>query len=361
MNFEERINAGLEGRFKGLDNGLNKTNKYLFGIQRSCYYLIGALSGGGKTTLVDFMLLNAIRDAFKQGIKINIHYYSFEIDEVSKKANWLSSLIFKKYNRVIPPEKIKGFGNLRLDLEEQALVRDLLPELDEIWSKVNWYWEANNPTGMNKEIFHFMEKRGEFEKTQYTNELGEVKDKIVKFIPKDATEYNIVVVDHIYLLKRESKSGKMFDAKENIDKWSEYCVRLRNLFGMTIFNIQQFNQGLSSIDRAKYKGVDIAPQHNDFKDTTNPFQDCDVAIGLMNAYKMDMQTCLGYNINVAGAPYNLKDRFRMLRIIKNRLSRDGLSIGLLFLPESNEFSELPYPKDFTTQDYEKINKLVKER
>ena len=53
MNFEERINAGLEGRFKGLDNGLNKANKYLFGIQRSCYYLIGALSGGrmlSKTT-----------------------------------------------------------------------------------------------------------------------------------------------------------------------------------------------------------------------------------------------------------------------------------------------------------------------
>lgn len=45
MTFEERIKEGLEGKFEGLSNGLDRINKYIFGIQKSCYTLIGGLSG----------------------------------------------------------------------------------------------------------------------------------------------------------------------------------------------------------------------------------------------------------------------------------------------------------------------------
>jgi len=98
---------------------------------------------------------------------------------------------------------------------------------------------------------------------------------------------------------------------------------------------------VSSVDRQKFKGVDISPQQSDFRDSTNPYQDCDIALGLMNAHKMDMETCLNYNINVPGASYNLKGDFRLLKIIKNRLSRDNIAIGLLFLPKMGSFKELP--------------------
>ena len=100
---------------------------------------------------------------------------------------------------------------------------------------------------------------------------------------------------------------------------------------------------MSSVERQKFKGIDISPQQSDFKDSTNPYTDADVVLGLMNAYKMDMETCLGYNINKTGALNNLKDRFRMLKIIKNRLSRDNIASGLFFVPESCHFEELPEP------------------
>lgn len=45
MTFEARIKEGLSGKYSGLSNGLNRINKYIFGIQRSCYYLYGGLSG----------------------------------------------------------------------------------------------------------------------------------------------------------------------------------------------------------------------------------------------------------------------------------------------------------------------------
>lgn len=357
MTFKERINSGLEGKYQGLKNGFNRVNRYIFGIQRSCYYLIGALSGGGKSTLVDFMLLNAIQDAEAKNIPINVHYYSFEIDEISKKANWLSVLIFQKYNRIIPPETIKGLGDFRLTEDEKLIVDSELEELDKIWNKINWYWESINPTGIRNDLFKFMEIRGRFDKEPYRNENGEYKERIVKFIPNNPEEYNIVVMDHLYLMKTESRDGQMFNTKQNIDKYSEYCLYLRNLFGLTFFNIQQFNQSLSSVERQKFKGVDISPQQSDFKDTTNPYQDCDIALGLLNAHKMDMETCLGYNIFVPGAKYNLKDKFRMLKIIKNRLSKDNISIGLLFQPEAGQFSELPKPKDLRQEDFIKFNQL----
>jgi len=71
----------------------------------------------------------------------------------------------------------------------------------------------------------------------------------------------------------------------------------------------------------------------------------DVVLGLMNAYKMDMEVSLGYYINKVNAPYNLKESFRMLKIIKNRLSRDNIAIGLLFLPKIGSFIELPEDKN----------------
>ena len=42
---QDRIEAGREGKYKGLDNGLGDINKYIYNIQRGTYYLIGALSG----------------------------------------------------------------------------------------------------------------------------------------------------------------------------------------------------------------------------------------------------------------------------------------------------------------------------
>ena len=67
----------------------------------------------------------------------------------------------------------------------------------------------------------------------------------------------------------------------------------------------------------------------------------------MNAYKMDMESSLNYNINKFAAPYNLKDSFRLLKIIKNRLSRDNIAIGLLFLPKAGAFKELPHADEMS--------------
>jgi hypothetical protein len=290
------------------------------------------------------MVIEAIQDADAQGIPISIIYYSFEIDEARKKSNWLSILIFKKYGRVIPPKKINGFGEERLSADELQIVLDEVDEVDKLFNRIKWVWEPQNPTGMYKQWWDHMKDRGTFIRESYTDENNVQKERIVSFTLNNPKEYNIVVGDHLAL----AKSEREFNLKQNIDKISEFSVIARNLFKMTFIWLQQFNQGLSSVERMKFKGADISPQQSDFKDTTNPYTDADVVLGLMNAYKMDMQTCIGYNVNQAGAPYNLKENFRMLKIIKNRFERDNVAIGLLFLPRTGSFIELP-PSDTITK------------
>lgn len=111
----------------------------------------------------------------------------------------------------------------------------------------------------------------------------------------------------------------------------------------------QLTLHVSSVDRLKFKGADISPQQTDFKDSTNPYQDADVVLGLMNAYKMDLETSLTYNIKVEGFPGNLKGKYRLLKVIKNRLGQDNISIGLYTKPEAGYFEELP--REMTSEDY----------
>lgn len=342
-----RIQSGLDGKFKGLHNGFDKLNDYIFGIQRGVITLIGGQSGVYKTTLLDFIVQNVLEDAERQRVSINLFYNSFEIDRLTKMCNWLSSQIYNKYDIVIPPEIIKGFGKNRLTADQLQLVNSEIPTVEKLFDKIVWNFKPENPTGLYNTCWKFMEKRGTFNHEQYTDTDGNLKQKIVGFTPNNPEEYNIMVTDHLYLLKKE----RDFDTKRNIDKFSEYQVDLARLFGFSFVNLQQFNQSLSSVERMKFKGADLSPQQSDFRDTTNPYTDSDICLGLMSPFKMDMETCLGYDIR------KLKNKMIMLKIIKNRLSRDGIAAGLLVNPKAGSFKELPKADQMTEEIYQQIERL----
>lgn len=345
MDLRSRIEDGLAGKYSGLDNGFNRLNEFIFGLQRRCYTLLGGSSGTYKTTLVDYMLFNALQDAESKGIKLNVFYYSFEIDKITKQCNWLSQLIANKYNHVISPERIKGLGGFRLTPGEKQMIDSEIEYLEKLFSYINFRFSPTNPTGIYNELWKFGEERGKLsrENSTYVDNDGVTHNfsRITSYTPHDPNEYTVVIMDHMALMKKE----RGYQTKEVIDKYSEYCTELKNQFGFSFFNIQQFNQGISSVERVKFKGVDLSPQQSDFKDSTNPYQDADVVLGTMCPHKMDLDTSLGYDIK------KLRDKMIMLKVIKNRLSRDNIAIGLYAQPQSGSFEELP--KDTKTMDYAK--------
>lgn len=340
MDIKERIKQGLNGDFKGLSNGFNRLNNYIFGIQKKCYYLLGGQSGTFKTTICDFMLLNALLDAENQETNVNVFYYSFEIDEITKKCNWLSNIAYLKYKQTISPEKIKGLGDFRLSLDEQVVIDKCIIDLDKIWNKINFTFQSMNPTGIYNTLWKFMASRGIFEYSDYIDHEDKPAKKIDRFIPNDSKEYNIVIMDHYFLLKKE----RGYVAKENVDKMSEYFVQLRNIFNMTIIAVQQLNQGISSVERQKFKGADLTVTQGDFKGSTNPYEDADVVLGTMNPAKMDMEVCLGYDVE------RIKNLIT-LKIVKNRLSTDNISVGIQANPKAGNFKELPTPSKINYNDY----------
>lgn len=341
MNLEQRIQAGLEGEYQGLFNGFSRVNNYIFGIQRGTYYLLGGQSGTFKTTLADFMVLNALQWAESNNIPIDVFYYSFEIDKLTKQCNWLSSVIYQKYGKVISPEKIKGLGNFRLTSEEHELVKSEIPEMERLFDKINFTFKAENPTGIYNTLVEHAKENGTIEYETYTYQ-GQTHQKFKKYIPNQPGVYRLVIIDHLYLLKKE----RGFQTKEVIDKMSEYAVSLRNMYGYTPIFIQQFNQGLSSVDRLKFKGADLSPQQSDFRDSTSPYADADIVLGTMSPFKLDIDTSLGYDVK------RLKGKMLMLKIIKNRLSTDNIGIGLCVNPKAASFSELPLPNQINYRDYE---------
>jgi replicative DNA helicase len=337
---KQRIQEGLDGKFAGLKNGFKRVNDYIFNVQKSCYTLIGGDSGTFKTTVLDFIVSNAIEDAIAKGIDLTVYYYSFEIDELTKKCNWLSRAVNKKYGVEIPPQKIKGLGydpsdpdtfDKKLTDDEQQMVDSCVDEVNLMFSKINFIFDPINPTGIRNDVFKHFEKHGTILHESYVNELGQTKQRISGYKPNNPNAHFILCIDHLALMKDEQG----FDTKQNIDKMSEYTVQLRNLFGVSSFYLQQFNDSLSSVDRAKFKGVDLSPQKSDFKDSRNPYQDADVVIGLMAPYKLDMPTCLGYDVG------RLRRNLIMLKIVKNRLADDNIAFGIYVKPRTGSFIELP--------------------
>lgn len=350
MELKNRIKDGIDGAYEGLSNGFKRLNNFIFGVQKACYTLIGGDSGTYKTTLLDFIISSAIEDAIAQGKKINVFYYSFEIDALTKKCNWLSRAVANKYGKIIPPQKIKGLRTkdnieeMSLTEEEQELVDSCIPEVEEMFSRINFVFEPINPTGIRNELFKHFESRGKLIHQPYIDENGNPKQRIIGYAPNDPDEITIAAIDHLALMKDE----RGFDTKQNIDKMSEYSIFLRNVFKLSIFYLQQFNDGLSSVERSKFKGVDLSPQKSDFKDSRNPYTDADVVIGLMSPFKLDMKTSLGYDIEI------LKRKMVVLKIIKNRLADDNIAIPIYVKPEIGSFIELP--KDAKSQEAQQFYK-----
>lgn len=355
MNYRTRFDEGQDGKYQGLCNGLGRINKHIYNMQRKWYYLIGGLSNSGKTILVDSMLQTAILDAHNQGIKIDVFYYSYEIDGETKFAQWLSNYIFQKYNIEISPEKIAGLGDNRLSPHEKDLCEMEMVNMEKIFNAINFRFDPTNPTGIYKEIFDYYTKNGQWVEEEYTtierdrndNEFEVKKKRIVRYKPNDPEKYVIVVIDHIALCKEE----RHYNLKQNIDKMSEYAVWLRNICGATFIMLQQFNQGLHSIERKKYSGEDLLPQQNDFKDSGNPYQDSDTALGIMNPHAMNTSSTkiIGYNLA------KIKTNFRVINIIKNRKGRASVAFGYYFNPKTGFFKNVSLPDTLEDSDIELIN------
>jgi replicative DNA helicase len=344
MSFEDlnrEVQKGLDGRNNGIPMGFNRLNNYI-GIRKSMYFLIGGLTGSGKTSFIDdAFVLNPYDWYISQNtldIKLNIIYRSMERSKTYKLAKWVSRKIFLDHGMLIPVNKLLGW-NAKMNKDEHDLFlmyEDYIGNMNEVVTIIGG---PENPVGIAKELRVFAEERGEIVQIDKYNK---------KYIPNNEDEVTIVVLDHIGLLRLTKDHSTK---KQAIDKMSDELRYARDFFGYTPVVVSQFNRDISNPMRIK--NGDVEPQLEDFADSSQTQNDADVVLSLFDPMRYKVADPSGYALDKLkdgmGAKY-----FRSLRLIKNSYGEDDVRIGLGFIGAIGMFKELPKQRDMTDGDYESV-------
>ena len=364
--FKKAVEDGIKGLNQGLNIGLPRLNAYIHGLQKKYYYVIGGGPKSGKTAFLDncFILQPYLNDIKPNNEPIEYHYFSMEIDLVEKIAKWVAYFMDIKYGIYCDSNYILGRTKEKLTKEHLKLVDQIYDEditrlfgnLDEngVPDKnsprlITFYQDKETPTSIFNTMFQIADNNGTIlrENVEEVDEFGTTtyKKRIIGYIPKDPKKKIVCIVDHVALCKRNPGLTE----KENIDKLSEGFVFLRNMFGMTIIVLSQFNRELESIDRLKLSRDNIAPSRADFKGTGNLTEDANLVIGILNP---NLYPNLSYHLD-----YKLEDwgnSYRSIHIVASRNVEGDINLSVILEGKTGRIKELP-----KASDAEGLNKMKK--
>jgi hypothetical protein len=307
------------------------------------YFLVGGLTGSGKTSFIDdAFVLNPydwfISNKNTNGIKLKIVYRSMERSRTYKMAKWVSRRIFLDYGVIISINKLLGWTEKMTKDEHDLFLmqRNYMEQMDDVITIIDG---PENPVGIAKDLKNYALQHGKIEQLDEYNKI---------YIPEDPNVVTIVVIDHIGLLKT---TKDLSTKKQVIDKMSDELRYARDFFGYTPVVVSQFNRDISNIMRIK--NGDVEPQLDDFKDSATTQEDADVVLALFDPMRYKVDDPSGYKLEKLKDEYGAK-YFRSLRIIKNSYGEDDIRIGLGFLGQVGMFKELNRMKDMTDSDYESV-------
>jgi hypothetical protein len=346
MGFEllkEEVDKGLAGRNGGIPMGFDRLNKYV-GIRRSMYYLIGGLTGSGKTSFIDdAFVLNPVDWALSEegrasGIRIKVWYRSMERSQTYKLAKWTCRKIFLDQGIIIPVNKLLGWTSKMTSDEHDLFLmyEDYMNKMMEIVTLIDG---PENPVGIAKDLKAYALERGEIVQVDKYNK---------RYIPDNPNEITLVVLDHIGLLKTTSAQPTK---KEAIDKMSDELRYARDFYGYSPVVVSQFNRSISNPIRIK--NGDVEPQMEDFADSSTTQNDSDICMALFDPMRYKVEDPSGYDLSKLKDDYGAK-YFRSLRVIKNSYGEDDIRIGLGFLGQIGMFKELPRRRAITDADYQSV-------
>ena len=346
MSFEhlaKEVELGLSDRNNGIPMGFDRLNRYV-GIRKSMYFLVGGLTGSGKTSFIDDAFVLNPFDWYRsvqnrQDIELKIIYRSMERSRTYKFAKWISRRIFLDYGMIIPVSKMLGWQKEKMTKDEHDLFltyRDYMGELNECVTIIDG---PENPVGIAKELKAHALENGTIERLDEFNKI---------YIPNHENTVTIVVLDHIGLLKTTRDQPTK---KEAIDKMSDELRYARDFYGYTPVVVSQFNRSISNPMRIK--NGDVEPQLEDFAESSSTQNDADIVMALFDPLRYKVADPSGYNLDKLRDDFGAK-YFRSLRLIKNSYGEDDIRIGLGFLGQIGMFKELPRRKDMTDDDYGRV-------
>ena len=204
-NIIENIERGKLGLNKGLPMGFDRLMHFVPDIQQGTYYLIGGETGSGKTAFCDNAFVYNPYDWYKSNpdtnIKLKIFYWSLEIDKGVKLTKAICRKLYLDYSMVTDVNFVLSRGKNRISEEVYEAVKSCKNYFEELEDVVTIIDANTHPTAVNKFMLDYAEANGEIKHRTVFNGKQDIKI-FDRYIPKNANEYVIMVVDHISLMKR---------------------------------------------------------------------------------------------------------------------------------------------------------------
>lgn len=337
------VNSGREGNNKGIPIPFPRLRQYLPSIQQGTYYLTGAGTKIGKTSLVDDLFFFGSLDyrlSNPDNFELDIDYFSFEINSKAKFVKCISRQLWHDFGLIVDVNTILSRGENYCSDEIYELVSGYASFFEKIEDYFTIIEDNENPTGVWKYILNKAKKRGTvLYKNVNKDPKGEPIMKFDRYEPNDPNLYWLVIIDHIALLGDE----RGFTLKQNIDKLSQYMVILRNNFNIIPVIIQQLNFDTDNDDR--YKSNRLTPTLRDFGDSKYTTRDANVIMSLFSPYRHGITQFEGYDVTKLG------NKYRNLEILENREGEPNINVGLNFIDSVGTFRELPRAKEMTDPMY----------
>lgn len=353
QELQEAVDRGKAGLNTGLPMGnLDKLLSIVPNIQQRTYYLVAGEPGGGKSAFaLNSFLYNPfslLRANNPNNLSFKVFMWALEIPKIDIIAKAVCRKLYFKHGYVVDVNHVLSKGKNRITDEVYKDAMELsyfYEELEEIF----YIYPPENPTGVYNTMMDYAKRNGEIITKSYQGSDGVTREAFDKYIPNNPSEYIIILIDHVGLLRRE----RGFSAKETIDKMSEYMVSLRNMYGHIPVMVQQISRAMSSADRFKLKRVE--PQLSDLKGTANTQEDANIIFSLFGPTRYDIDDHRGYDVT------KLLDRYRYLSVLKNRDGEADVGLGLQFIGEIGAFAELPAPDILGISGYSpytEFNKII---
>lgn len=357
---EENHQNRLDGKFNAIPfKSFPKLTSLLPGVVKGSQTIITANSGIGKTQLTKRMyLLDAIEFVLAQNnpdvIDLTVHYFALE----ESAEEFVNSLIINKAyidygitfsqddllerhaDKVLTHDQLQIINTVANELESKYL-----PYIDLVDS-------IDNPTGIYKYLRKYSQENGKHYYVKLNEEDNSMIDhvdwgklspndkehvwKYSHYVPNNPNKYEIVIVDHVSLLREEKGGGLM----EAIRKWSSDYSRkqITKHWKYASVLVQQQAAGQEA-QQYTYKGTSIEsklePSLEGLGDNKKTQRDAHVVLGIFAPDRFEISEHRGYNVA------KLKDHYRSVKILKNRYGPSHKRLALYYNGAVNIFDELP--------------------
>jgi replicative DNA helicase len=359
---QERQERVKSGKMNCIPVPFERTLTFFPGIERGTMTIVSASSGVGKSKFTRFLYVYHVYKYIKENpdvdIRARIFYFSLEESKERFFLNLISKWLFDNHGLKVGIKELLSIGKKGCYLSDEVL--ELIKDAKEYFVDFNNYFtvidEVRNPTGFYLTVHDYLMKNGHWVMKKSIRESKEVDTKDY-YVPDDPELYLIVIVDHISLMQPEKDNGVMMNLHQTISKWSsDYCINLRNQYGVSIVNVQQqsadkekkqFNNKGGSIDEK------LEPSLDGLADNKLTGRDADIVIGLFAPERYQIENYEGYDIT------KLQDNFRMLMFLKTRDGEANMRTPLFFDGKIGDFKELPKNNDTVNMKkvYEYVDKM----